>query len=315
MNKAIAIQYSDKGGTGNEFTLLVDEINKKFEQLRFLSCDELRKIAGELRTYIENSDDVQSALNEKLTEAFALIKEVARRLSEGDIEVTANDFDRECANNYDFVLIENDKAIYKNKWQTGDLPYQWNMVHYDEQLLGGILLHYGYTVEMATGEGKTLVATLPVFLNALSHAGVHLMTANQYLSKRDCEITRPIYTFFGLTVDCLHFYDSHSIQRKNAYKADVTFGTTSSFTFDYLHDHLAIDPIQCVQRNHNYVIIDELDSILIDDADTPHIIGGGNFFDNSQIYKDNIVHVRELLATENSSELYAVDTLSQVVFH
>lgn len=291
------------------FTLLVEEINKKYERLRFLTNDELRNEGSGLRASMERCDDAQNALNKKLPEAYALVKEVARRFSEGDIEVSANDNDRKKAENVDFILIKGDKAIYRNKWTVNELPFQWNMIHYDEQLLGGILLHYGYAIEMATGEGKTLVATLPVFLNALTHAGVHLMTANNYLSKRDYEITRPIYIFLGLTVDCIEFFDRLDVRRKNAYKADITFGTTSSFAFDYLWDHLATDPNECVQREHNYAIIDELDSTLIDDADNPHIVGGGQYYDNSQIYKDNIAYVKELIALEGSTNFYTKDIL------
>lgn len=297
-----------------QFKFLVEEINKRYKQLRFLTNDELRSAATNIIGHIEQSDDIQDTLNEDLPMAYALVKEVARRLSASDIEVSANDTDRKNAENVDFILIRGDKAIYKNKWSVEGLPYQWNMVHYDEQLLGGILLHYGYAVEMATGEGKTLVATLPVFLNALSHAGVHLMTANSYLSKRDCEITRPIYMFFGLTVDCIEFYERYDAYRKAAYRADITFGTTSSFTFDYLWDHLATDPKECVQRRHNYAIIDELDSILIDDADNPHVVGGGQYYDNSQIYKDNIIYVRELLDSKNPTKYYTQNILQHTAY-
>lgn len=309
MCKQVEAQFEVNVNVKKEFSFLVEEINKKYEQLRFLSNDELRNSANLLRTYIENSENIQNALNTKLTEAFALVKEVARRFSAGDIEVCANDYDRKFAENYDFISLKGDKAIYRNKWKVADTFYQWDMIHYDEQLLGGILLHYGYGVEMATGEGKTVVATLPVFLNAISHGGVHVMTANNYLSKRDCEITRPIYIFFGLTVDCIEFYNRGDLKHKNAYNADITFGTTSSFTFDYLWDHLATDPTECVQRNHNYAIIDELDSILIDDADNPHVVGGGIYHDNSQIYKDNLVFVKELIASENGANFYTKDML------
>ena len=309
MCNQIETQFKVNTKVEEQFAFLIEEINKKCDQLRFLKNDELRDSANELRAYIERSDDIQKDLNEKLPLAYALVKEVARRFSLGDIEVSANENDRNNAENVDFILIKSDKAIYKNKWSVGGLPYQWNMIHYDEQLLGGILLHYGYAVEMATGEGKTLVATLPIVLNALSHAGVHIMTANNYLSKRDCEITRPIYLFLGLSVDCIEFYEHHDVHRKNAYTADITFGTTSSFTFDYLWDHLTTDPKECVQRTHNFAIIDELDSILIDDADTPHIVGGGQYYDNSQIYKDNIAYIKELISEEKSTPLYMTDLL------
>lgn len=309
MSERSAMVAGIKENVMESYKFLVKEINKKYEQLKVLSNDELRTAASSLRTYIEANEDTQSVLNEKLAKAYALIKEVARRFSEGDIEVCANDYDSKMAEIYDFISLKGDKAIYRNKWNVADTIYKWNMIHYDEQLLGGILLHYGYGVEMATGEGKTLVATLPVFLNALSHGGVHVMTANNYLSKRDCEITRPIYIFFGLTVDCIEFYNRGDLKHKNAYNADITFGTTSSFTFDYLWDHLATNPNDCVQRNHNYAIIDELDSILIDDADNPHVVGGGIYHDNSQIYKDNLVYVKELITSENGANFYTKDIL------
>lgn len=309
MCKQIKSQIKTHANVKEQFTFLVEEINKKYELLSVLSNDGLRSIAKDLKTYIEGCEDIQNALNAKVPEAFALVKEVARRFSVGDIEVTANDNDRKIAENVDFVLIKGDKAIYKNKWSVEGLPYQWSMVHYDEQLLGGILLHYGYAVEMATGEGKTLVATLPIFLNALSHAGLHMMTANSYLSKRDCEITRPVYMFLGLTVDCIEFYERRDTNRKKAYRSDITFGTTSAFTFDYLLDHLATDSKECVQRKHSYAIIDELDSILIDDANNPHIVGGGQYYDNSQVYKENIQYIRELVDSEDSTKYYTRNIL------
>ena len=193
------------------------------------------------------------------------------------------------------------------------VPYVWKMVHYDEQLLGGIFLHYGYATEMATGEGKTLVATLPVFLNALTHEGVHIMTVNDYLSKRDFETTRPIYMFYGLSADCIEKYERQDKRRKATYKSDIAFGTNSSFTFDYLFDHLTIQPEECIQQSHNYAIIDELDSILIDDAATPHIVGGGNYYNNGKIFKENYPLIKEL--TENKeAELYKIDKLKKSAF-
>ena len=293
----------------NRFLPLVEEINIKYAQLQALSNDDLRRVARNLNLSIETQWENKDTLNAKLIDAYALVKEVARRFSIGNIQVTATEKDLSIARKFDFVQIKEDKAIYKNKWSVGDLSYQWNMIHYDEQILGGILLHYGYAVEMATGEGKTLVATLPVFLNALHHDGVHMMTSNSYLSKRDFEITRPIYMFLGLTVDCIELYERNDVCRKFAYNADITFGTTSSFTFDYLWDHLATDSNECVQRNQNYAIIDELDATLIDDADNPHIVGGGEYYDNSKIYKDNIVHVKVLINDKNSKALYSKDTL------
>lgn len=212
---------------------------------------------------------------------------------------------------YDFVEIIDNKAIFKNHWDVMGVPNTWKMVHYNEQLLGGILLHYGYATEMATGEGKTLVATLPVFLNALTHEGVHLMTVNDYLSKRDFETTRPIYMFYGLTADCIEKYPRYDRRHKESYKMDIVFGTNSSFTFDYLWDHIAITPQECVQTTHNYAIIDELDSILIDDADEPHIVGGGNFYNNGKIYKENFPLIKELLDQSTPQELYKVNKLKK----
>ena len=190
------------------------------------------------------------------------------------------------------------------------VPYVWKMVHYDEQLLGGILLHYGYATEMATGEGKTLVATLPVFLNALTHEGVHIMTVNDYLSKRDFETTRPIYMFYGLSADCIEIYERYDRRRKATYKSDIAFGTNSSFTFDYLFDHIAISPEECVQQHHNYAIIDELDSILIDNAAEPHIVGGGNYHNNGKIYKENYALIVELIGYKEA-KLYEIDKLKK----
>jgi preprotein translocase subunit SecA len=261
----------------------------------------------QIKKAINDSDNKNKALDKYLVPTFAIIKETARRFTEGNIIVTANDYDKFLSETYDFVAIENGKAIYKNRWDAGGAPFEWNMVHYDEQLLGGILLHKGYAIEMLTGEGKTLVATLPVMLNALAHNGVHMMTVNSYLSKRDFELTRPIYMFYGLTADCIEYYPNGNIRRKKAYEADITFGTNSSFTFDYLYDHLAMVPSECVQQKHTFAIIDELDSILIDDAGTPHIVGGGNFYNQGKYYEENLPIIKELLETESLLPLYKSD--------
>lgn len=215
------------------------------------------------------------ALNEALPDAFAIVKDTARRFAENEeIVVTANDFDRELAAKHDFVRIEGDKAIYQNHWMAGGNDLKWNMVHYDVQLFGGVVLHQGKIAEMATGEGKTLVATLPVFLNALTGNGVHVVTVNDYLAKRDSEWMGPLYMFHGLSVDCIDKHQPNSEARRRAYQADITFGTNNEFGFDYLRDNMAMSPRDLVQRSHNYAIVDEVDSVLIDDARTPLIISG-----------------------------------------
>lgn len=223
----------------------------------------------------EITDKYEKVLDEVLPEAFSIVKETARRLTENEeIIVTATEFDRELAVDHDFVRIEGDKAIYQNHWQAGGTEIQWNMIHYDVQLFGGVVLHKGKIAEMATGEGKTLVGTLPVFLNALTGNGVHVVTVNDYLAKRDSEWMGPIYMFNGLSVDCIDKHQPNSEGRRKAYQADITFGTNNEFGFDYLRDNMAINPSDLVQRKHNYAIVDEVDSVLIDDARTPLIISG-----------------------------------------
>ena len=214
-------------------------------------------------------------LNEILPEAFAVIKDTARRFKENEeIEVTALDYDRTLAASRESVEIKNNKAIWRNRWIAGGNEVIWDMVHYDVQLIGGVALHSGKIAEMATGEGKTLVATLPVFLNALSGKGVHLVTVNDYLAKRDSEWMGPIYEFHGLTVDCIDKHQPNSEARRKAYNCDITFGTNNEFGFDYLRDNMAHSPAELVQRKHNYSIVDEVDSVLVDDARTPLIISG-----------------------------------------
>lgn len=288
----------------------VEAINSEYATLHSLTNDELRIKLHHIERFINEQEDKSDALNKSLVSVFAIVKETARRFSLGNIEVTATPNDLRIAEKYDFIKISRDKAIYQNHWDVMGVPYVWKMVHYDEQLLGGILLHYGYATEMATGEGKTLVATLPVFLNALTHEGVHIMTVNDYLSKRDFETTRPIYMFYGLSVDCIDNYERCDNHRKATYKSDIAFGTNSSFTFDYLFDHIAIKPEECVQQSHNYAIIDELDSILIDDADNPHIVGGGNYYNNGKIFKENYPLIKELIGNKDI-ELYKIDKLKK----
>jgi preprotein translocase subunit SecA len=296
-----------------EISPVVEEIKAIYPEMAKLSNDELRAKTKELeervRDYVveekahieelkanlENvdleeqekiwqqidkiEDDIlekyEKILDEILPEAFAIMKDTARRFKENEeLVVTATDFDRELAATHDFIRIEGDKAIYKNRWMAGGNEITWDMVHYDVQLFGGVVLHKGKIAEMATGEGKTLVATLPVFLNALTHNGVHVVTVNDYLSKRDAEWMGPLYMFHGLSVDCIDKHEPNSEARRRAYEADITFGTNNEFGFDYLRDNMALSPKDLVQRKLNYAIVDEVDSVLIDDARTPLIISG-----------------------------------------
>ncbi len=233
----------------------------------------------------EITDKYEKILDEVLPEAFSIMKDTARRFTENsEIVVTATDFDRDLSTTHDFVRIEGDKAIYQNHWIAGGNEITWDMVHYDVQLFGGVVLHKGKIAEMATGEGKTLVATLPVFLNALTHQGVHVVTVNDYLSKRDSEWMGPMYMFHGLSVDCIDKHEPNSDARRKAYEADITFGTNNEFGFDYLRDNMAVSPKDLVQRKHNYAIVDEVDSVLIDDARTPLIISGPVPKGDDQLY-------------------------------
>ncbi len=231
--------------------------------------DEIDKIEGIV------DDKLVAKLDEVLPIVFSIVKETARRFKENDIvEVTATDFDKDLSAVYENVEISGDKAKFHNTWLAGGNETKWEMLHYDVQLIGGIVLHQGRVAEMATGEGKTLVATLPVFLNALTGRGVHVVTVNDYLAKRDSEWMGPIFQFHGLSVDCIDKHDPNSESRRKAYLSDVTYGTNNEFGFDYLRDNMAINPDDLVQRRHNYSIVDEVDSVLIDDARTPLIISG-----------------------------------------
>ena len=252
----------------------IAEIKAKLDE--DLPISEKVKLAEESDKLVKDEDDaIEKALDEILPEAFAIVKSTARRFTENEtITVTANDFDRELSLDKDFVHIEGDKAIYQNHWMAGGNDVKWSMVHYDVQIVGGIALHQGKIAEMATGEGKTLVATLPVFLNALAGKGVHMVTVNDYLSKRDYEWMGPIYMFHGLSVDCIDKHQPNSKERKKAYDCDITFGTNNEFGFDYLRDNMATSEADLVQRKHHYAIVDEVDSVLIDDARTPLIISG-----------------------------------------
>ena len=306
-----------------------DELRAKTEELKkFIkdSAAEENKKIEELKATIESTDlekreaifsqidklekevleKYEKALSEVLPTAFSIVKDTARRLSENEeLEVTASDFDRElAAQGRDFVRIEGDKAIWKNHWNAGGNEMTWNMVHYDVQLFGGVVLHQGKIAEMATGEGKTLVATLPVFLNALTGNGVHVVTVNDYLAKRDSEWMGPLYMFHGLSVDCIDKHQPNSEARRRAYMADITFGTNNEFGFDYLRDNMAVSPKDLVQRKHNYAIVDEVDSVLIDDARTPLIISGPVPKGDQQLFEvlrplvERLVEAQRKLATQ-----------------
>ena len=311
-----------------------DELRAKTKELQHYvqsSADEQKKQIEELKAKIEETpideredifnqidklekevlDLYEKALDEVMPTAFSIIKDTARRFAENEETiVTATDFDRELAANpaNDFVTIDGDKAIYHNEWTAGGNKLKWNMVHYDVQLFGGIALHQGKIAEMATGEGKTLVATLPVFLNALTGNGVHMVTVNDYLAKRDSEWMGPLYMFNGLSVDCIDKHQPNSEARRKAYQADITFGTNNEFGFDYLRDNMALNPSDLVQRKHNYAIVDEVDSVLIDDARTPLIISGpipkgdDQMFEEYQPLVEHLYEVQRKQATELLAE-------------
>jgi len=272
---------------GKEQREKIKEIKAKIENT---PIDEREDLFNEIdkihKTELEN---YEVALNEVLPIAFSIVKETARRFTENEETiVTATDFDRELAADpsKDFITIDGDKAYYHNHWTAGGNDLKWQMVHYDVQLFGGIVLHQGKIAEMATGEGKTLVATLPVFLNALTGNGVHVVTVNDYLAKRDCDWMGPLYEFNGLSVDCIDKHRPNSEERRKAYQADITFGTNNEFGFDYLRDNMAVSPADLVQREHNYAIVDEVDSVLIDDARTPLIISGPIPKGDDQMYEE-----------------------------
>ena len=247
-----------------------DELNKD------IPVEQKEALAGESDKLVKEEDDaIEKCLDEILPEAFAIVKSTARRFKENkEIVVTATDFDKDLSVSHDFVKIDGDKAVYSNHWTAGGNEVVWDMVHYDVQIIGGIALHQGKIAEMATGEGETLVATLPVFLNALAGKGVHVVTVNDYLSKRDSEWMGPLYMFHGLSVDCIDKHEPNSKSRRKAYECDITFGTNNEFGFDYLRDNMVVSEEDLVQRKHHYAIVDEVDSVLIDDARTPLIISG-----------------------------------------
>lgn len=223
----------------------------------------------------DKNDIIEKILMDILPEAFALVKETAKRLSENEqLEVTATEMDRSLAPRRKNISIQGEKAFYKNEWEAAGGLVKWNMIHYDVQLIGGIVLHQGKIAEMATGEGKTLVSTLPAYLNALAGRGVHIVTVNDYLARRDCEWNGPLFEFHGISVDCIDYHRPNSDERRKAYQADITYGTNNEFGFDYLRDNMTHSPEELVQRRHHYAMVDEVDSVLIDDARTPLIISG-----------------------------------------
>ncbi len=326
---------------------MVEEVLKVYPEIQALSNDELRARSKAIRQRIQDTvkdlrsqiqtlkdkipatdiqdrapifaqidklekevlDTFEKALDKERAEVFAIVKRTAELFATNEtIEVTATDFDRELAATHDFVDIEDDKAIYHNHWVAGGNDLKWDMIHFDVQLFGGTVLHQGKIAEMFTGEGKTLTATLPVFLNALTGNGVHVVTVNDYLAKRDSEWMGPIYMFHGLSVDCIDKHQPNSEARRKAYLADITFGTNNEFGFDYLRDNMAQDPRDLVQRSHNYAIVDEVDSVLIDDARTPLIISGpvpkgdDQQFEQYQPLVERLVGVQRQLATQYLAE-------------
>ncbi len=280
----------------DEYDMPVDEKESLYKRI-----DDLEKISY---------DKTQHVLNEILPEAFAVVKETARRFAENDeVVVTATEHDRDLSALRDSVNIDADgRAHYSNSWMAGGNMVKWDMVHYDVQLIGGVVLHSGKIAEMATGEGKTLVATLPVYLNALPGKGVHVVTVNDYLAKRDSEWMGMLFEFHGLTVDCIDKYDAHTEGRKRAYRCDITYGTNNEFGFDYLRDNMSRNPGELVQRSHNYAIVDEVDSVLIDDARTPLIIsgptskGGDQEFDRFKPVIEKLYNTQRMLVTQILAE-------------
>src|SRR5690606_27725307 len=260
--KSIDDQLADLHKQVNENPNL--DINEK--EALFTRIDKLEE---------ERNKDLEKVLLKVLPQAFAIVRETAKRFKENPfIEVTAEEHDIKFAASREHIKINGDKAVWANQWLAGGTLMTWDMVHYDVQIIGGIVLHEGKVAEMATGEGKTLVATLPAFLNALARRGVHIVTVNNYLATRDSEWMAPIFQFHGITVDCIDKHEPNSTARKNAYLADITYGTNNEFGFDYLRDNMARDPEDLVQRHHHYAMVDEVDSVLIDEARTPLIISG-----------------------------------------
>jgi preprotein translocase subunit SecA len=291
VDKVLAVEGSITGLSNNELrakTLefkqrikdaikpIDDKISELEEETKTANIDRKEEIYTEIDKLKDESYEVsEKTLEDILPEAFAVVKETARRFTENEtIEVTATPFDRELSAIKDNVELDGEKAVYYNTWDATGKQVVWDMIHYDVQLIGGSVLHQGKVAEMMTGEGKTLVATLPIYLNALTGNGVHVVTVNDYLAKRDAAWMAPIFEFHGLSIDCIDYHQPNSDARRKAYNADVTYGTNNEFGFDYLRDNMSNSPKDLVQRPHNYAIIDEVDSVLIDDARTPLIISG-----------------------------------------
>ena len=299
----------------SEINSSINEIKEQIKQLKD-NVDETKDFdkKEELYNQIDNLEEecyktTEDTLNKILPKAFAVIKETAKRFfNNKEIIVKATAFDREISSNKDYVQLNQDNAVWKNSWDAAGKPITWDMIHYDVQLIGGIAMHQGKIAEMQTGEGKTLVATLPVYLNALSGRGVHIVTVNDYLAKRDSAWMAPIFEFHGLKVDCINYYKPNSTERKNAYNADITYGTNNEFGFDYLRDNMANSPDDLVQRKHNYTIVDEVDSVLVDDARTPLIISGAvpqgdkHEFNELKPKIEKIVSVQRQLLTATLAE-------------
>ena len=252
----------------------IDNIKKEIGEIK--DFDKKEELFSEVDKLYEDAYKIsEETLNNILPKAFAVIKETAKRFVENkEVVVKSNDFDLELSSTKEYVNIKKDESYWKNTWDAAGKNIVWDMIHYDVQLIGGVAMHQGKIAEMQTGEGKTLVATLPVYLNALTGRGVHLVTVNDYLAKRDSAWMSPIFQFHGLSVDCIDYHKPNSPERKKAYNSDITYGTNNEFGFDYLRDNMANSPDDLVQRKHNFAIVDEVDSVLIDDARTPLIISG-----------------------------------------
>jgi len=288
----------------------IQEKNEKVESLPNEAVIEKEEIYEEI-TNLEKSRDekLEEILEELLPEAFAVVKESARRFTENEtIESTATELDRELATEFQNIRVEGDKVFYSNEWEAAGGIIKWNMVHYDVQLIGGIALHQGNIAEMSTGEGKTLVSTLPAYLNALGDRGVHMVTVNDYLARRDAEWNAPLFNFLGLRVDCLEYHSPNSSARREAYKAHITYGTNNEFGFDYLRDNMSHQPDELVQQKHHYAIIDEVDSVLIDDARTPLIISGPTPKGDIQQFDALKPRIQQLVEAQKK---YAVSSLSE----
>jgi len=300
-NKTLEFKQKIKEGT-QDFVAKVDTLNQEIETANIDRKEEIYKEIDLLNEEIYQASE--KVLNEIAPEAFAIIKETARRFTQNEtLEVTASQYDRELSATNDYVTLNGDKATWKNSWDAAGKPITWDMIHYDVQLIGGSVLHQGRIAEMMTGEGKTLVATLPIYLNAITGRGVHVVTVNDYLAKRDSAWMGPIFEFHGLSIDCIDYHQPNSDARRKAYNADITYGTNNEFGFDYLRDNMAHSPKDLVQRPHNYAIVDEVDSVLIDDARTPLIISGAtpqgdrHEFNELKPKVDNIVKTQRTFLT------------------